>query len=106
MPVILNFAPDEATIAELPSCAFLVVISAKTQFLDQVKVNCTSHLISGIFKLLQKLFKCLRSSKYLLVLTSFRFVSKSLFSGVFSVIIVLYLKDSELEERRLLHSSL
>ena len=28
MSVILNFAPDGATIAGLPSCAFVVVISA------------------------------------------------------------------------------
>ena len=28
--VILNFAPDEATIAGLPPCAFLVFVSAKT----------------------------------------------------------------------------
>ena len=56
--VILNFAPDGATIAGLSSCGFLVVISAKTQFFDQVKINSTSQLISGIFKLLQKLLKC------------------------------------------------
>ena len=37
---------------------FATVISAKTQFFDQVKINSTSQLISGIFKLLQKLLKC------------------------------------------------
>ena len=34
------------------------VISAKAQFLDQVKINSTSQLIIGIFELLQKLLKC------------------------------------------------
>ena len=100
MCVILNFAPDGATIAGLPSCAFLVVISAKTQFFDQVKINSTSQLISEIFKLLQKLLKYFRGT------TIFTFANKSLFSGVFPAILVLYLKDSELEERGLLGSSL
>ena len=54
--VILNVAPDGATIAGSASAS--TVISAKTQFLDQVKINSTSQLISGIFKLLQKLLKC------------------------------------------------
>ena len=56
--VILNSNPVGATIAGLSPSASLVVISAKTQFLDQVKINSTSQLISGIFKLLQKLLKC------------------------------------------------
>ena len=46
--VVLNVAPDEATIAGL--AAAFTVISAKTQFLDQVKINSTSQLISGISK--------------------------------------------------------
>ena len=54
--VILNSAPDAATIAGLAAAS--VVISAKTQFLDQVKINSTPQLISGIFKLLEKLLKC------------------------------------------------
>ena len=58
MSVILHFAPNGATIAGLSPCAFLVVISAKTQFLGQVKINSTSQLISGIFKFFQKLLKC------------------------------------------------
>ena len=58
MPVILHFAPNGATIAGLSPCAFLVVISAKTQFLGQVKINSTSQLIIGIFKLFQNLLKC------------------------------------------------
>ena len=56
--VILNSNPVGATIAGLLPCAFLSVVSAKTQFLDQVKINSTSQLISGIFKLFQKLLKC------------------------------------------------
>ena len=42
---------------------FAGVISAKTQFLDQVKINSTWQLISGIYKLLQKLLKCLSGIK-------------------------------------------
>ena len=74
--VILNFAPDGATIAG--SAAASTVISAKTQFLDQVKMNSTSQLISGIFQLLQKLLK------YFKGITSFAFANKLLSSGVFS----------------------
>ena len=54
--VILNSNPVGATIAGL--AAACIVISAKIQFLDQVKINSISQLISGIFKLLQKLLKC------------------------------------------------
>ena len=42
--VILNVAPDGATIAGLTSA--FTAISAKTQFLDQVKINSTSQLIN------------------------------------------------------------
>ena len=52
MSFILNVAPDGATIAESPPYAALTVISAKTQFLDQVKTISTSQLINGIFKAL------------------------------------------------------
>ena len=45
--VISNFNSVGATIAGL---AF-TVISAKTQFFNQVKINSTSQLISGISKL-------------------------------------------------------
>ena len=38
---ILNVAPDGATIAGLLPPAFLVVISAKTQSLDQFKISST-----------------------------------------------------------------
>ena len=89
MSVILNFAPDGVTIAGLPPPASLVIISAKTQFLDKAKINSTSQLISGIFKRPQTLLKCFRGK------ASFEFVNESLFSGVFPVILVLYLKDSE-----------
>ena len=49
MSVILNVAPDGATIAGSVSD----IISAKIQFLDQVKVNSTSQLINSISKFLQ-----------------------------------------------------
>ena len=100
MSVILNVAPDGATIGGLPTCATLTVISAKTQFLDQVKINSTSQLINGISKLFQKLLKCFSG------ITTFASVNESLSFGVFPIIIVLYLKDSELEERGSLGSSL
>ena len=54
---ILNSNPVGATIAGLLPCASLSVVSAKTQFLDQVKINSTSQLTTGIFKLSQKLLK-------------------------------------------------
>ena len=97
--VTSNIAPG-ATIAGLLPSASLVVISAKTQFFDQVKVSCTSQLISAIFKALQKLLQCFSG------ITTSAFVNESLFSGVFPAIFVLYLKDSESRERGLLGSSL
>ena len=97
---LLDVAPDGASIAGLSSSASLVVISAKTQFLDQVKVNCPSQLINGIFKLLQKLLKCSSGT------TTFALVNGLLSSAVFLTILVLYLKDSELGERGVLGSSL
>ena len=96
MFVILNFAPDGATIAGLSPCAFLVVIPAKTQILDQVKTNSTSQL----FKFFQKLLKCFSG-----IITS-AFVNESIFSSVFPTMFVFYLKDSESEESGLLGSSL
>ena len=56
---ILNPNPVGAIIAGLSPSASVTVISAKIQFLDQVKINSTSQLISGIFKPLQKLLKYL-----------------------------------------------
>ena len=89
--VISNVAPDGATIAGL--AAAFIVMSAKTQFLDQVKSNSTSQLISGISRLLQKLLKCFSR------VATFAFVNESLFCGVFPTMLALHLKDSELEER-------
>ena len=98
VPFVLNVAPDGATFAGLAPA--FTDISAKTQFLDQVKINSTSQLIKGISKLLQKLLKCFNG------ITTFAFVNESLSSGVFPTMLVLYLKDLELEERGLLCSSL
>ena len=95
---ILNVALDGATIAR--SASAFTVISAKTQFLDQVKFNYISQIINGIFNTLQKLLKCFSG------IAAFAFVNKSLSSGVFPAIPVLYLKDSQLEERGLIGSSL
>ena len=91
MSVILNVAPDGLTFA---------VISAKTQFLDQVKINSTSQLVNSISKLLQKLLECFSR------ITTFMFVNESLSCRAFPTMLVLYLKDSELEERRSRVSSL
>ena len=55
---ISNVNTTGATIAGLLPSASFAVISAKTQFFDQVKISSTSQLISRIFKLLQKLLKC------------------------------------------------
>ena len=65
VPVISNIVSAGGTIAGLLPCAFLLVISAKAQFLDQVKVNSTSQWISGIFKLLQKLLRCFSGVSFL-----------------------------------------
>ena len=53
MSVISNVVSAGGTIDGILPCAFLLVISVKTQFLDQVDINSTSQLISGIFKLLK-----------------------------------------------------
>ena len=95
---ILNAAPDGATIAG--SVSAFTIISAKTQFLDQIKINPTSQLINGIFKALQKSLKCFSG------ITTFTLVNESLSFGVFPTILVLYLKDSKLREKGLLGSSL
>ena len=54
---IWNSNPVAATIAGLLSSASLVAIWAKTQFLDQFKINSTSQLINDIFRDLQKILK-------------------------------------------------
>ena len=86
--VIVNVAPDGATIAGSASAS--TVISAKTQFLYQVRIISTSQLVNGISKFLQKLLK------YFNGITTSTFVNESLSCGVFPTILVLYLKDSEL----------
>ena len=60
MSAILNPNLVGATIAggSLLIPVALSVISAKAQFLDQVKINPISQLISGIFTVLQILLKC------------------------------------------------
>ena len=95
---IWNVAPDRTTIAESASAS--TVISTKTQFFDQVEISSTFQLMKRICKLLQKLLKCF------IWITTSAFVNESLSSGVFPTILVLYLKDSELEARGLLGSSL
>ena len=65
---ILNVALDGATIAR--SASAFTVISAKTQFLDQVKFNYISQIINGIFNTLQKLLKCFSG------IAAFAFVNK------------------------------
>ena len=56
---ISNYNTVGATIAggSLLFPAALAVISAKAQFLDQVKTNSLSQVINGIFKVLQNLLK-------------------------------------------------
>ena len=95
-------------------------MSAKKQFFDQVKINSTSKLISGIFKLLQKLLKSFSGiTTWVLFLptlfASYLGLSTSLPSTsvmflvtlqVFLVIFFLYLKDSKLEENGSFGSSL
>ena len=82
----------------------------KHTFFDKVKINSTSQLISGIFKHLQKLLKCFSeitiSVSFLPTLLASYPSSSSPTLQVFPVILVLYLKDSELEERGSLGSSL
>ena len=60
VPVIWNFNPVGATTAggSLLFPEALTFISAKAQFLEQVKINSISQLVNGIFKVLQKLLKC------------------------------------------------
>ena len=96
--VILNVAPDGATIAgSAPASA---VISTEIHFFDQVKISSTSQLIKGIFKLLQKLLNCFSE------ITTFAPVDESLSSGVFPTILAFFKKGLELRERGVLGSSL
>ena len=90
--VILNVAPIGAltlgtgeSVLGSTSC---VVSSVIIKFLDQAKVKCTSHLINGLFNVVQKLLTCFKGTENL---TPFLFPSLA----VFPVIFALYLKDSE-----------
>ena len=56
--VILNVAPNRATIAGSANAS--TVISAKTQFLNELRINSTSQLISRMSKFLQTLLKCFK----------------------------------------------
>ena len=66
MSVILNITFVGLLIAVtagfVSGFASLVALLVNTQFLDQVKINCTLQLISGIFKFLQKLLKCFHNT--------------------------------------------
>ena len=98
---ILKVAPDGATIAggSLLFYASLVVISARIQFLDQDKINSTLQLINKIFKVLQKLLKYFKG-------ITISASAESSSPDVFPIILVFYLKDSELVLRGLCGSSL
>ena len=95
---IWNIAPDEGTNGGLRIA--LTNISAKTQFFEHVKINSISQLINDISKLLQKLLK------YFKGITTSASVNESLFGGVFAIILVFYLKDSELVQSGSFGSSL
>ena len=58
--VIWNSNPVGATnaVGSLFFPAAFTVISAKAQFLDQVKIYSISQLVNGIFKVLPKVLKC------------------------------------------------
>ena len=75
------------------SSADVAIISVKTQFLDQVKIIFTSQLTNGILELFQNLPRCFSGttiSAFFITLLS----SLSL-SGVFPIILPLYLNDAE-----------
>ena len=108
---ILNVAFSEASILSLAftggltlGLAFLaafVVISVKTQFSDKVKARDTWQFIKSMSKVLQKLLKCFNGTTISRLFLVFVF-SCSVFSpfslfvfDVLSVILLLYLKDSE-----------
>ena len=103
VPLVGAFIADLAGLSPWTALAACVVISAvKTHFLDQVKVRDTSQLIKGVSKLLQKLLKCFNGatiSRFLLVFVfpCSAFSPSSWFAfDVFSVILLFYLKDSEI----------
>ena len=94
MSFILNvtyFRTLIAGLAGLSPCAgtaACVIISVKTQFLDQVKVKDTSQLINGISNVFHKLLRCYNGPA-----NSTSLVSP--LAGVFPVILLLCLNDAE-----------
>ena len=68
--------------------AVVVVISVKTQFIDQVNIKDTSQLTNGISNVFEKLLRCFNGTG-----NSTSFVFPLL--AVFPVILSRYLKDSE-----------
>ena len=86
----LNVAPVGASVAGGIPCALaaVVVISAKTQFIEQVNVKNTSQLTCGIFNVFEKLLRCFNGTE-----NSASSVFPSL--AVFAVILSFYLKYSE-----------
>ena len=67
--------------------SFRVVLSDITQVSDRVKIKFISQLINDIFKLLQKLLKYFNET------TNLTFYAAS----IFSLMLDLYLKDSEFD---------
>ena len=93
MSVLLNIAPVRAAIAGLSPYAAVVMISVKTQLLDQAKAKDTSQVINGISNILQKLLRCFNGTTILRSCITL-LLSLSLFS-VFSTRQILYLNDAE-----------
>ena len=91
--VIVNVAPVGAAIAGVlgivpcAKTATCVIISVKTQFLDQVKVKGTSQLINGVSNVLQKLRRCFNGTANSTPLVSL--------TGVFPVMLLLYSNDGK-----------
>ena len=86
----LNVAPVGVSVAGGIPCALaaVVVIYAKTQFIEQVNVKNTSQLTCGIFNVFEKLLICFNGTE-----NSASSVFPSL--AVFPVILSFYLKYSE-----------
>ena len=79
----------ELLIGGIPcAVAVVVVISVKTQFIDQVNIKVTFQLTNDISNVFEKLVRCFNG-----IGNSTSFVFPSL--ALFSVILSLYLKDSE-----------
>ena len=79
----------ELLIGGIPcALAVVVVISVKTQFIDQVNIKVTFQLTNDISNVFEKLVRCFNG-----IGNSNSFLFPSL--ALFSVILYLYLKDSE-----------